>query len=900
MSVGPGVRLGPYEIIAPLGAGGMAEVYRALDTRLLREVALKILPGDLASDPKMLSRFEAEAKAVAALSHPNILAIFDAGESDGVRYAVTELLEGETLGAIVRRGPVPLRKVIDWGAQAARGLAAAHERQIVHRDIKPENLFLTSDGRLKILDFGLAKHQPGRSSDRSNFATLTMNTDAGTVVGTPWYMSPEQVRGEQLDGRSDIFSLGTVLFELVSGSLPFRAASAAETMASIIRDEPPDLSELSPGASPALVRVIRHCMEKKPERRFQSATDLVFTLEAMAGGSSPRRAEPATVVTGVDRQRTRGLRLLFRRSAPLAVSIVAAGALGFAVRDLMAGRRHDAPRPVSFSQLTDFPGVERQPALSPDGKTVVYVASPRGNKDLFLLRVGGRKPVNLTEDSDVDETAPAFSPDGGRVAFRSERSGGGIFVMEATGESVRRVTDFGHDPSFSPDGKRLVFATEGIRDPMSRSSLSELWVTALDGGTPRRLSVADGVGPRWSPDGKRIAYWGSRQPSRNRDIWTVDAEGRSEAIAVTDDASVDWNPFFSPDGRLLYFGSNRGGTMNLWRVPIDQASGRLTGELEPVTTPTAWSGWFAFSSDGRTLAFSDLDDRSNVWRARFDSVAGKLAGPPESVLRGRAIVSIDFSPDAAWLTFSQRVLPWEAVGIVRSDGGGYSKLSDHASYHRIPRWSPDGKEIVFYSNRDGRVGFYTIRPDGSGLSRLGPDADEHLYPVWSPDGAELAAATFAGGGIARFSAGGPGAGHLRLLSRILEGSVLLPLSWSPDGKRLAVMARGSGGQGASARPRQGVFVLELGPGNLVEIDSDAVSPEWLPDSRRLLLSKNGGIELVDTSKRQTTGILPNAGLPGSWGREIALSRDGSWLAWIESLGEGDIWTMTLDRDRVKP
>jgi serine/threonine protein kinase len=871
----------------------MGEVWRARDVRLDRDVAVKILPEAVANDPKALSRFEAEARAVAALSHPNILALHDVGQEGGIRFAVTELLEGETLRERLDRGPLPASKVVEVGLQAARGLAAAHERRIVHRDVKPENLFLMRDGRLKILDFGLAKQHDLDPSSGSDPRTLPFRTEAGLIVGTAAYMSPEQVRSQDVDARSDIFALGTVLYEMLAGRRPFEAASAAETMAAIARDEPPDLASVAPGVPDGLARIVSHCLEKAPGARFQTAHDLVFALETLPFSAEVKTSVTRSTFPGKGRKaRPRGGP---RRPLVAWIAALVALAVGAFVGWWARGGRGTlaGPVPVSFEQLTDFPGVERQPAISPDGKDVVYVSATSGNEDIYLLRVGGRKPVNLTEDSLSDDDAPAFSPDGGHIAFRSERAGGGIFVMEPTGESVRRVTDFGFDPAWSPDGSRLALSTEGVKDPMSRAATSELWVVPLSGGSPRRLLPGDVVGPKWSPHGHRIAYWGSRVPSRNRDVWTVDAEGRHPPVAVTDDVDVDWSPEWSPDGRFLYFGSNRGGTLNLWRVPIDEVSGRVRGRLEPVTTPTTWSGWFGFARDGRTLVFSDLDERANVWRARFDVSSEKLTGSPEPVLRGRAINSIDFSPDGEFLTFSRRALPWEVLGVVKASGGGYASLTDGAFYHRVPHWSPDGSSIVFYSNRGGRVGFYTIRPDGSGLVRLGAVADEHLYPLFSPDAKSLAAATF-GGGLAFLSLGGPQE-TVTVFSQVLAGVVFLPMSWSGDGARIAGVLRGQGSTvpGVSGGPRQGIFVFTLPDGPFQEVDKSGVSPEWLPDGRRLLLSRDGGIVLVDTATARRVDVLPRAGLPGSWGREIALTRDGRWLAWIESLGEGDVWLMTL-------
>src|SRR5271154_4079087 len=289
----PGSKLGPYDIQAPIGAGGMGEVYSARDARLSRDVAIKILPASFSTDPDRLRRFAQEARAAAALNHPNILSIYDIGDDHGAPYVVSELLEGETFRDRLRSGPLPSRKAIDYAQQIARGLAAAHEKGIVHRDLKPENVFLTNDGRVKILDFGLAKLTRPETGDSSgNAPTQQVGTDAGTVMGTVGYMSPEQVRGKPADARSDIFAFGAILYEMLSGKRAFHGDSAADTMSAILKDEPPELSETNRNVSPALERIVRHCLEKNPESRFHSASDIAFDLEHLSGisGSSARIA----------------------------------------------------------------------------------------------------------------------------------------------------------------------------------------------------------------------------------------------------------------------------------------------------------------------------------------------------------------------------------------------------------------------------------------------------------------------------------------------------------------------------------------------------------------------------------------------------------------------------------
>src|SRR5271155_258650 len=286
MNLSSGTKLGPYEIVSLLGSGGMGEVYRARDSRLRRDVAIKVLPQALSLDADRMRRFEQEALATAALNHPNILAVFDIGTSEGSPYVVSELLEGETLRERLRSGSIPVRKALDYALQIAHGLAAAHEKGIIHRDLKPENLFITKDGRVKILDFGLAKLTQAESGDHTSMPTMTHATEAGVVMGTAGYMSPEQVRGTAVDARSDIFSFGAILYEMLSGKRAFHGETAADTMSTILKEEPPELNETNRNVSPALERIVQHCMEKNPEQRFHSASDIAFDLEHLSGISS--------------------------------------------------------------------------------------------------------------------------------------------------------------------------------------------------------------------------------------------------------------------------------------------------------------------------------------------------------------------------------------------------------------------------------------------------------------------------------------------------------------------------------------------------------------------------------------------------------------------------------------
>ena len=880
MGLAAGQRLGPYEILAPLGAGGMGEVYRARDPRLERDVAVKVLPEHFVEDTDSLTRFQTEARAVAALSHPNIVAVYDMGQEGDRLFVVTELLEGETMRSRLRQGPLGARKAAEYAAQVAHGLAAAHDKGIVHRDIKPENLFLTGDGRVKILDFGLARQAPlFAGGDLSSSPTAARPTNPGAMIGTVGYLAPEQARGEVADHRADIFALGTVLYEMVTGRRAFPGTSPAELLSAVLRDEPPPPSDSDPRIPKALDLIVLHCLEKNPDERFQSARDLAFHLDSLGlGGSVTQRALELPAASPRRRRRQ-------AMAALLALALV--GSVFEIGRRV--GRRTGASAsvPVMFQQLTDVPGEERSAQLGPSGSAFVFVSEASGNPDIYLQRVGGRNANNLTPDSPAADTAPAFSPDGERIAFRSERGGGGIFVMGSTGESVKRLSDFGFDPAWSPDGSRIVFSDGDGQNPWSRVTTSaQLWVVPASGGEIRPLTKqGDAVQPSWSPHGRRIAYWGLRSGSGQRDLWTVPADAATGAtpVAITEDAAVDWNPVWSPDGGRLYFASERGGAMNLWRVAIDEASGRPRGEPQPVTTPSRISGSISLSHDGRHLMFVSWDRRSSIQRLGLDPRAGKVSETPRPAFRGsRVIYTQELSPDGEWIAFTTLGVR-EDLFVVRFDGTGYRQLTDDTFRDRGPRWSPDGGRIAFYSDRSGRYEVWVVRPDGSGLEQLTKTTGPSRWlPVWSPDGKRIATTDGVKTWIEDLTQ--PREGREAEPLPVLEGGhALLPRSWSPDGSTLA-------GDLDFYVSRNSVTLLySFASRTYRALPEGRGTPEWLSDGRRLLVAQQDRIVLLDTRTGRASALVPTPA------EGLSLSRDDRWLTYIEPYTEADVWMATLKR-----
>lgn len=733
-----GTRLGPYEIVAPIGAGGMGEVLRARDTRIGREVAIKLLPSDVGKDPERLRRFEIEARAAGSLNHPNLVTIHEFGVHGSTPYLVMELLEGETLREKLgdtltdaSRARLPIRKALDLSQQLASGLAAAHQKGIVHRDLKPENVFVTQDGRLKILDFGLAKLVGATAADasESDVTRARGNTLPGAIMGTVGYMAPEQVRGQDVDHRTDIFACGAILYEMLSGHRAFHGASSADAMSAILHEDPRELSSATgQQVPPAVDRVVRRCLEKEKTQRFESARDLAFALDAVGVSSS---SHDQFVVSEPPHAGKQAL-----IAAVAAVAALIAGVAG--VIAYRAGRAASAPVKLTARQLTFNAGLDTAPSIAPDGKTFVFVKGDSPHRQLFLQRVDGQTPIALSKSPDDDDYSPAFSPDGSQIAFRSERDQGGIFIMGATGESVRRLTTTGYNPAWSPDGRQIAFASEETDEPTSRNSVSTLSVVDVATGAVRQLAAGDAMQPVFSPHGKRIAFWGLPSKGGQRDLSTIGVDGDPKSLVLaTNDAPLDWSPIWAPDGRSLIFSSDRGGTMNIWRLPIDEETGKPTGPPQPIAVPATWAGWVSLSSDGKQLLYVARMRTEEIRRGTFDPATERMQVDATPVLSGSILTrNKALSPDGKWITFSTDARQ-EDVFIMRTDGSDLRQLTNDLDRDRGCSWTPDSSRVVFYSARSGTYDAWSIRIDGSGLTQLTKGLAVN-FPIVSPDGTRLA------------------------------------------------------------------------------------------------------------------------------------------------------------------
>ena len=877
MTLGSGSRLGVYEITGALGAGGMGEVYRARDTKLHREVAIKVLPELFAADPDRLARLEREAQSLAALNHPNIAQIF--GVLENPAALAMEFVDGEDLSQRITRGAVPIDEALAIAKQIAEALEAAHERGIIHRDLKPANIKVREDGTVKVLDFGLAKatavvqgfspaddgSPKGLDYDRNSptFTSPAM-TGMGVILGTAAYMAPEQAKGRAVDKRADIWAFGCVLFELLTAKRPFGGDDVTETIASIVRDEPA-WKLLSPDTPPAVMALLHRCLTKDPRQRLRDIGEARVMLSA--GGFAEAVQAPG-----------RPQRSLLRALALIGVGTL----LGAAVLQLLPSRgpvSSSAAPTFTLRRLTELPGPELHPDISPDGRQIVFTSGAAGNLDIYLLRVGGARPLNLTADAQANDQQPSFSPSGEQIAFRSDRDGGGLYVMGATGESVRRVTRDGFDPAWSPDAKSLTYATEPVHDPYARYGISQLWTVDIASGETRQLPTVDAVQPVWSPDGGRIAYWANA--GGQRDIWTIGARVGTP-VAVTKDAGTDWSPEWSPDGRWLYFSSDRGGNMNLWRIAIDQRTGAARGAPEAVTTSLQSVGYARFGSDPRRAILMAYTTTHELLLGRIDQTSGAQREP--RALRSSSLGWCSPSPAADWLACTSRTAQ-EDIVLIRPDGSETIRLTDDAPKDRNPSWTPDGTRMAFMSTRSGRWELWSIRRDGSDLKQM-TDLRSSIYEaVWSSDGRRVLSADDSGAWI--FEAALLTTRDNAKFVRFDSFPTFNPEAWSAEGTLVA----GSIPDGSGFPRQPAVWNMSTGKVRLFDVPAPAnqfsfATAGWLADSRRFLFASGKGLVVVDA----VTGKWAPFPAPQNATR-YRLSGDATTLYAERDTLDADLWLM---------
>jgi eukaryotic-like serine/threonine-protein kinase len=718
MSLATGTKLGRYEIRSKLGEGGMGEVYQARDTELGRDVAVKVLPASFSADATRLQRFQQEACAAGALNHPNVLIVHDIGAHDGAPYVVSELLQGETLRKRIGGTPLNHRRAVDYALQIAHGLSAAHEKGIIHRDLKPDNVFITNDGRAKILDFGLAKlTQLDGNQVQTDIPTRRVDTDPGVVMGTVGYMSPEQLKGRPVDQRSDIFSFGAILYEMLSGRRAFHGESTAETMSAILKEEPPELSDTNKTVSPALERLVNHCLEKNPEARFHSASDLAFALEALSG-STPISTQTTTMAMAESRRWTRRELTL---AAVAGIGIVSAVALAIALT-LSQFRR---PTPETHAVRLYVNPPEKMGfgsfAISPDGLRVAFVAMDSSGKSLLWIRP--LDYVNAQPLSGTEEAAyPFWSPDSRFIGFFA---GGMLKKIEASGGPVRTLctASVPRGGTWNRDGVIVFEPTPN--DPLYRVSAEggeAIPLTKLD---PARQEASHRW-PYFMPDGRHLLYSVLGGPqAQGIYITSLDANESRRLLDVRDSVVA-----YAPPGYLLF----RRDT-SLMAQPFDPEKLQLNGEAVPVAERvgfevTTFQTNFSVSQTGVLLYSSGSFGKTQLtWLDRTGKEIGFLGQPGNfirpSISPDRRRVVVD-GPDAQGN---------RDVWIFDLATSNLTRFTFSPGIEIFPIWSPDGSRIVFTSDREGPRHLYQKAATGAGKEEILLKSDSNKIPMdWSNDG----------------------------------------------------------------------------------------------------------------------------------------------------------------------
>jgi len=881
---------GRYRIVRFIARGGMGEVYEVLDSTLDQAVALKVLRPDLAADPVALERLKREVLLARQVTHHNVCRIFDlvihrGRQPDGtvqVFAGVTmELLAGETLAErLGRTGAMSPDEALPLVRQMASALAAAHAAGVVHRDFKCGNVMVLppatgeAEPRLVVTDFGVARGLPREEPPASSL------TGTDVVLGTVDYMSPEQAQGGPVTQAADIYALGVVLFEMVTGVRPHRGQTAIAVLLSRLKDLPPSPRAVAPHLDPTWESVILRCLARDPAERFHRVEDVVAALEGRARAAPPR----SRAGTRISRSTLRLAALLF------ALAGLAAVAAWWSALDRNRPRR--AAVPVSV-QLTTWPGLEVDPSLSPDGDAVAFASNRTGRFEVYVQQLQpGSRALQITQDGQ-QSFQPVWSPDGTTIAFASHGRGG-IWLVPARGGSPRQLTSFGSHPAWSPDGRTLAFQSDATAELSANAVAalppSTLWLMALDEGEPRQLTrVAEPPGghgaPSWTPDGRFLVFTASDRQSST--VFRVGADGKGLERLVTE-AVECFDPQLGPDGRSLYYSAiSEGERYGLWRLALSRT-------LEPVGSPVAIATLgqasvrqFTLSRDGRRLVHSALATTSNLWAVDVDA-----AGPgpaPRPLTTGSARNSRPaFSPDGRSLAFVRwQVGASQDIWVLSLPGGEASQLTSNPATDSQPGWMPGGNEVVFASDRLGGQSFWAVDRISGRERLLGPLSSDADAVRLSPDGTRIA-----------YHAPGP-EGTLNVWTASVDGSRPRQItddpelagfpSWSPDGQRIALeVRRGENDHAAVVGPKGGEPQLLSAAGQKSWPNS------WSPDGDRIACAtlRDGRWEIswVSLATREERTVTRFDDLAG-YVRYPAWSPDGGTIVFERAVTTGDLWLL---------
>jgi serine/threonine protein kinase len=869
-----GTSFNQYRITASIGAGAMGEVFRARDTRLHRDVAIKVLPKDFVADADRLRRFEQEAKTLAALNHPNVLTIHDAGVHEGAPYLVSELLEGRTLREEMNGVALPVRKATDFALQIAHGLAAAHSKGVIHRDLKPENIFVTKDGRVKILDFGLAKLKDpsprpspvGRERENELAATVRIDADAiinttepGMVLGTPAYMSPEQVRGEPADHRADIFAFGCVLYEMLSGTRAFRRDTPIASMNAVLSEEPPQLGQGNANVSPALESVVHRCLEKNPEHRFQSAQDLGFAI-GIAGNSSRQTARTGSTA----RQQMLRTKLLV---AVLVLAAFAAGVVAHKVRS--PARRTAAP---SIRYLT-YSGRDYSPTASADGKRVCFTSDRDGTKRIWIKEMSSGFESHLTSGPD---DFPRFSPDGNTVLFtRANGAERSLYRIPVIGGEPSKILNNAQFGDWSPDGRQIAF----VRWPEEGGSV--VGIAGVDGSAEKivhRIPELRCTIPRWSPNGRSLAI-------------SINDRGLPQSLAVIDLESGKVRPLPATHGYKLLSAATWGASgRHIFWSQAESASANSGGSTAAIfrqdvrsgeTENLLWSGTHARVLDMLPNGNLLLDSRSSRENLKEFSLKTNTATPVSLTLGNSTDRQPCYSPDDEEIAFSSNRSGNLEIWSISRKTRVVRRLTDHPADDWDPGFSPDGKHLLWSSARSGNLEVWMANADGSSPRQITRDGFAAENPTMTRDGRWIvySSAHQKSSGIWKIKPDGSDA------TLLVAGAMVGNAEVSPDG-RYAVYAD------SRRMSLVSVKVVEIESGAIVPFEIQVPAPRetsvlvgrtrWMPDGKAIVfLGQNAagvnGLFIQDFVPDQDTSASrrPLAGFdPENSAESFGISPDG--------------------------
>jgi len=872
-------RVGHYEILHPIGRGGMGVVYRAWDVVLGRPVALKTPRVEHAIGATQRRKFLREARAISSLSHPGIVTVYEAFEANGVPWLAMELVDGEPLSALLADGkPIAIDLVIEHAILLAGALRLAHENGVLHRDLKPSNVMVGNDGRARLTDFGLARAVL-EWSDASPPAEQSTITGDGRMVGTPGYMSPEQVLGRPLDDRSDLFAFGLVLYEMCTGRRAFARDSGGRWIDHLLHDQPDRVERLNPEVPADLAAIIRKLLHKRPVERYQTAADLEADLQAVrrrleSGSASDRRmARPVTRRTAV-------------WLAAAAAAVIAGVAAVAVISSRSAGMSFVAIEPLTHTMGA---GWEGDPAVSPDGREVVYSSDAAGNLDLWLMDARGGEPLRLTDDP-ADDHSPSWTPAGDRIVFVSERTGvPSVWQIDRFGSEPVLLVPDADDPAVSPDGTRLAFSRVDADDEWAR-----IWVAPLgDLARARPVSPA-GVGvwghaePAWHPDGALLAYCDFQ------DLWVVDADGAGPAKRVTDSRATSRDPSWFPDGKSLLYTSWRDGTVALWTLHVSSGvSTRVTPGTGPERQPS-------LSRDGTVVGYSTNSAEPDV------VVVDRVTGHRER-LASTAIEALpDISQDGTEVVLSSdrsgsRELWIQPISEGRSAGPA-RRITNQAGIPAIPRFSPDGRWVAYYLIVRDRREVWMVSVDGGTPHRV-TDGPTDVTPGYSSDGRWLVfVSQLPDAGIIRLAAVADVLADDELpetVDLVRAASDLVYPTWSPDGATVAFLSQGEAWTVPVAPGPNGVPRAVVGPVRVTD-GAEAVAVAWAADGSSLLVAGMWGGDVFELRRVAVNGggepsaPLETYGGPGQ-DPSFGVSGDGRYVTHVVSDVRGDVWVAKVVR-----